>query len=111
MRSPSVTPEQWVALLPRRVAHAVHAMMAARDAAPGSTPVTTREVTVYDREAWSAASTGVALAHGVRYGLTIPAGRLPGEGRVWLATPKAHELKLALEDRFLREAEAPDAVE
>jgi hypothetical protein len=91
-----------VAGLSRRVAHAAYALLAAIDEHGG--PVYSREVAVRDPEAPNARSTTTALMHAERSGLAAAAGPVPV---VWIATPLCHELKGALEDRFLTDTQDP----
>lgn len=85
-----------VEALSRRVAHATHALLeASREL---GMPPKASEVLVYDVESLSSRQTGCALHEASKYGLTI---RVPGG--LWLARERAHDLRSALEDRFLRE--------
>lgn len=85
----------YVAALPPRVAHAAHALLVC--AREEHTPATAAEVCVYDShvEAFSARHTGAALREAQRRGLAINAFG------VWVPTPWAHEVQLALEERAL----------
>jgi hypothetical protein len=86
-------PASEVAALPRRVAHATHALLAAA----GQMPLKASEILLYDVEALSAASTGAALREAARKGLVANAGGL------WFPRERAHRLQAQLEDRFLAE--------
>jgi hypothetical protein len=86
-----------VAALPRRAAHAVHALLEFQ--ASAAMPATAAEVCVYDSEAVSVRATAAALTHARRLGLVI------FTGRYWLATPDAQNLRAVLEDRFLAETD------
>lgn len=87
--------------LPRRTAHAAHALLECASDLSGekarSVP-TAAEVMLYDVEALSVRATGRALAAAASLGLAV---RVPP--RYWVATNRAHGLRRELEDRFLRE--------
>lgn len=86
-----------VAALPRRTAHAMHALVYA--GIELNMPVTAAEVCIYDSEAPNIVSTGAALREARERGLAI------FTGKYWIATNEALELRSALEERFLRETE------
>lgn len=94
-----------VSALPRRTAHAVHALLAIRnDPSLGPYgPFKASEVVLYDSEALSARSTGRALAHALRLGLADRWG--PG---LWVATNFALDHRSALEERYLADTERGD---
>jgi hypothetical protein len=85
-----------VTKLPRRVAHAVCALVESQNAL--NMPVSAAEVCVYDSEALSVRSTAAALTAAQRLGLCVHTGRY------WIATGAAMSLRYALEDRFLAES-------
>lgn len=87
--------------LPRRVAHAVHALMEVRnDVSVGPYgPFKASEVVLYDDEALSARSTAAALSHAERLGLAI---NIRG---YWTATVLALDHCRAFEERYMRETE------
>ena len=90
----------FVAALPRRTAHAVHALMAcSRDL---NMPVTAAEICLYDEEAQSVRGTGNALAHARRLGLAV------FTGQYWVPSFTALDMRGAFEDRFLTETEDND---
>jgi hypothetical protein len=88
-----------VATLPPRTAHVVYALIVAVDDL--KMPVKTDEVLLYDGESNGVRSTGSALRDACRLGL---AQRVP-IGGYWIPTPKARELWIALEDRYLEDTE------
>ncbi len=97
-----MTPEEFVSTLPRRTAHAAHALVACSTelgAHERSVP-SAAEVILYDAEALSVQATGSALAHAARKGLAF---RVPP--RYWCVTGWGHKCRAALEDRYLRETE------
>lgn len=83
-----------VPTLPRRVAHATHALLTAWPIDGG--PQRAGEVCVYDREA-------LGPREARRFGLVI---NICGS---WVATDLARGLERALEDRYLAETEGDDA--
>jgi hypothetical protein len=83
--------------LPRRTAHAAHALLCATREL--SMPATAAEVVLYDEEALSARCTGAALREAARRGLAVRAGRY------WVPTFAAMEMRGILEERFLRDTE------
>ncbi len=85
-----------VAALPRRTAHALHALIeSSRDL---KMPALAREVILYDGEAMTVRSTSAGLRHAQFLGLAV------FTGRYWTPTNAALDLRYALEDRYLREA-------
>lgn len=91
-RTPPDAAEQ-VARLSRRTAHAAFALLeASREL---NMPVKASEVIIYDVEALSTQSTGRALSAARRSRLA------DNWGGVWTPTLHAHDLRGALEDRFL----------
>lgn len=95
-----MTAAEEVAALSPRVAHVTHALLAAWQESPG--PLKANEIVIYDWEALTARDTGAALTAARRAGL------VDGIRGLWFASPKAHELKSALEDRSLADEEARD---
>lgn len=96
-RTPADAAEQ-VAGLPRRTAHALHALIVAEKEL--QMPVTAAEVAVYDLESFSAKGTGQALSSCCKRKLAVKAGKL------WICTPAGRDLTAQLEERFLRETDA-----
>lgn len=94
-----VAPDQgaYVAALPRRVAHAMHALLAASSAyGAGQGPHTAAEVCVYDsHEAYSPRHTGQALRQAQARGLCVNAGGY------WFPTNLAYEHRRAFEERYI----------
>lgn len=89
--------------LPRRVAHAAHALMESSSPyAYGVGPRTTREVMEYDSEALTLSSTFEALSRAMRRGLVA---RTFGRPVLWFPTNLAYDLRGPLEDRFLLDTE------
>lgn len=86
--------------LPRRTAHAVHALMEVRnDPSIGPYgPFKASEVVLYDSEAMSARATAAALRHAQRFGLALYVGR-----GLWTATNAALNLGREFEDRYCRD--------
>lgn len=99
--TPKDAAEQVVAL-PRRTAHAAHALLTTIREDGG--PVKASEVVVYDSEALGVNSTASALQSARRHGLA----EYWGQG-VWAASLRASDLRRALEDRFLADTEPSDA--
>lgn len=89
---------EFVAKLPSRTAHALHALLAT--SIERNMPVTSAEVVIYDEEAFSAKDTGEALKHAKRLGL---AGFT---GKYWVPSTAAYELRYELEARYLSEVSA-----
>jgi hypothetical protein len=85
------------------VAHATHALLAAWHDL--NMPLHASEVCIYDSEALSVKSTAAALREAQNYGLVFYTGQ--NNGRCWIATNLAHELRRQLEDRFLAETDKP----
>jgi hypothetical protein len=87
--------------LPRRTAHATHALMAAGSIAygNGSGPFTAAEVCIYDGEALTVRSTAAALREAAKWGLVIGLAGLWTPG--WLALEHRREF----EERYLRDTE------
>lgn len=83
-----------VAALPRRTAHAAHALLACCADLRG--PAKVGEVILYDEEALSTRATAAALGGAKRARLADYWG-----GVGWVPTTHAHDLREALEDRFL----------
>jgi len=79
----------------------VGALLAATD--DQHAPPYSSEVALRDPEAFSVRSTASALNHAERRGLANVAG--PPGACVWMATPLCHELRDALEARFLADTE------
>lgn len=93
-------PELDVEALPRRVAHAVHALLQTANImeSNGSGPFTAAEVCVYDSyEAYSPRHTAAALREAQKLGLA------QNWGGYWSSTYLSTEYKAAFEERFLRE--------
>lgn len=90
--------------LPRRLAHATHALMAAANVMEGNGPgpLTSAEVCVYDAEALSPRHTGAALREARKKGLVM---YVPGGEGYWTPTNFALGYKREFEDRYLRETE------
>lgn len=89
-----------VAALPRRTAHAAHALLATtRELGYG--PLLASEIIVHDSEATSSHATGSALASACRYGLADRWGM-----GLWSPSTHARDLEAALEDRYLSDTEA-----
>lgn len=85
--------------LPRRVAHATHALLvASREFGQTSGMPTALEVLVYDGESLSVRSTSAALRAAAARGLVM---HVPP--RYWVARGSAHVLEGELEERYLRE--------
>lgn len=90
-----------VAALPRRVAHAAHALLATTDEIGG--PAVVAEIVVHDREALNVQSTSAALGRAChKHGLAENWG-----SGVWTPSLRARDLRGALEDRFLADTEEP----
>lgn len=87
-----------VAALPRRTAHALHALLEASAAL--HMPPTAAEVVVYDAEAANVRGTAAALRHAQRLGYCACT-----RGGYWVPGNAAYELGRALEDRYLAETE------
>jgi len=90
---------EYVEQLPARTAHVTAALLEAwsEPGGPGPGPLKASEIVIYDWEALDSHQTGAALAAARRCGL------VDGIRGLWFATPKAHELKAALEDRSIRD--------
>lgn len=88
--------------LPRRVAHAVHALMEVRnDVTVGPYGhFKASEVVLYDSEALTARHTGTALREAQKLGLAAYIGR-----GLWTATNLALENRAAFEERYIRETD------
>jgi hypothetical protein len=85
--------------LPRRVAHAVHALLEASGPYAFNMGVLKpSEVMLYDAEAMSVSSTGNALRRAMRYGLVDRAGY-----GLYFPTLLALEHRRAFEDRYHRD--------
>lgn len=94
-RSDITGSEAAVQALPRRVAHAVYALVAlGRDEPYG--PFTASEVVLYDEEARDARATGRALQSAAKLGWVLCIER-----RYWTPTCRALDRRKALEERFL----------
>lgn len=98
-QTPSDATEQ-VASLSRRTAHVTHALLVCAE--EERTPARADEIVIYDSEAINATSTARALANAVKENLAVKAGDF------WIPSLRAHDLRSALEERFLRET-AEDA--
>lgn len=85
-----------VAALPRRTAHALHALLVSND--EQRAPSTAAEVCVYDGEALGARATAAALREGWRRGYCVCA-----PGGYWAALAPAQQLRGALEARYLED--------
>lgn len=94
-KEPSAEASAEVAALPRRAAHATHALLVAWLQING--PVKTSEVLTYDEESLSVGQTHSALRTAAKHSLVA------FTGQYWIARERAHELKRALEDRYLAE--------
>lgn len=92
-----------VEALPRRVAHAVHALMEIRnDVTVGPYgPYRASEIVLYDGEAMSVRATAAALREAQKRGLAVYVGR-----GLWTAAGIALDHRRAFEDRYIRETEA-----
>lgn len=88
------TPEPGlVAQLPRRVAHAVHALLfATKDL---NMPPTSAEIVIYDEESSSAQETAAALRQAQKLGLAA------FTGRYWVAAEAARSRVREFEERYL----------
>src|SRR5438045_2742998 len=89
--------------LPRRAAHATHALSAASAIGDGGGygPFTAAEVCVHDSfEALSPRHTAAALRQAQKLGLAM---YVPGGAGYWTATNFALEHRRAFEERFLRD--------
>lgn len=82
--------------LPRRTAHAAHALLVASGEHGG--PPTAAEVCIYDEESLSPLATGQALHGAYMRGLCVRTA-----GGYWCPSNRCYELRPWLEDRFLRE--------
>jgi hypothetical protein len=92
-----LTAAEYVASLPQRTAHVVHALMASsRD---HNMPVTAAEICLYDSEALSVRATGMALAHARKLRLAVYTGKY------WIPSFVALDMRHAFEERFLDETE------
>jgi hypothetical protein len=89
---------QMVGNLPRRTAHAVHALLVASQ--EHGMPVTAGEVQVFDEEAIRVQATAKGLADARRLDLTTYTGRSGGV-RYWIPTVLALNLRRHFEDRYL----------
>lgn len=94
-KTPTDAAEQ-VAALPRRTAHAAHALIACSEFMNGA--VTAAEVVVFDSESLSSSATRSALLTAQRYGLAEQHARA-----IWIPSLEAKDLRTALKDRFLAE--------
>ena len=75
MTTSGLTPQEVVAALPRRTAHALHALLEVEhDPSLEGGPFLASEVVVYDEEALTARSTAAALRAAQRLGLAVCAG-------------------------------------
>lgn len=90
-------PEDVVAALPRRTAHALYALTACARSMHGSGPFFASEIVLYDPEAVSALATGAGLAHARKHGLADNTAGL------WWATSLGNSLWRHLEARVLDE--------
>ena len=98
MTTSGLTPQEAVAALPRRTAHALHALLEVEhDPSLEGGPFLASEVVVYDEEALTARSTAAALRAAQRLGLAVCAGGY------WTPTFRAYDLRGALEERYLEE--------
>jgi hypothetical protein len=95
--------EDDVYALPRRTAHAVHALMEVRnDRAIGPYgPFKAREVMLYDEEALSPASTGAALREARKRALVFYVGH-----GLWSATNLALDNRAKFEARYLADTDS-----
>lgn len=87
-----------VARMPQRMAHALHALVAATTVHPPM-PRTAAEVCIHD-SGWGPLSTGAALREAARRGYCVRTS-----GGYWVAANRALELRAALEDRYLAETD------
>jgi hypothetical protein len=91
----------WVGNLPRRTAHAVHALLEGSGPyAHGMGVLTAAEIMLYDAEATSPRSTAAALREAMKHGLVGYVGK-----GLWVPTNRAYNLRQALESRYLKETE------
>ena len=88
-----------VAALPRRTAHALHALL--ESSREMNMPVTAAEAMLYDEEAMGPRGTAMALKHAQRLGYCFVT-----PGGYWVPGNATYDLRYALEDRYLRETEA-----
>jgi hypothetical protein len=95
--APTDNRQQTVDELPRRTAHALHALLACAKDIGG--PVIASEVVLYDSEAPNARGTAQALRAGARRGYCFC---IKG---TWWTTNALYEMQRALEDRYLRDTE------
>lgn len=97
--------QEEVDALPRRVAHAVHALLVCEADDLPYGPFTAAEVCIFDGpDAFSPLHTGAALREARDMDLVSLWGRQKGVG-LWSPTNKALDAKLQFETRFLRETE------
>lgn len=89
----------YVEALPRRTAHALHGLIVA--VTEQVSPVTSREVQIYDGEAVSVGETAAGLRHAQKLDLCYFDGRYWWTGHPW----KGMDYREALEDRYLRETD------
>lgn len=89
-----------VSALPRRVAHATHALLEA--SREHNMPVKAGEVVIYDIEALDARTTGRALSRAQRLGFAACARPY------WIPTRAAYDAREDLEQRFLADTETDD---
>ena len=90
-------------MIPRRAAHATHALMESSGPyAFGQGPRTTGKVMQYDIESLSTGSTFSALTTAMRHGLVM---RTVSRPVLWYPLNKALDMKTDLEDRFLSDTE------
>lgn len=85
-----------VAALPRRTAHALHALLTCNN---DGIPSIASEIVIYDSEARSSKATAAALREASQRGYCVCANG------VWFTTPAAYELRPALEARFLADTD------
>jgi hypothetical protein len=91
--------------LPRRVAHAAYAVIAAAKVGGEYGPFTAAEVCIYDEEAMSVKGTAAALREAQKRQLAM---YVPGGEGYWTATNYALDNWTALQDRFLRDTGQDD---
>jgi len=97
-----VKPEQRkeVAMLPARMAHALHGLLVAVQGEKG--PPTAAEACLYDFDALSVQSTAQALHHAAKRGYCF---NING---CWWPTNRVYDIKYALEERSLADEDARD---
>lgn len=93
--------------LPRRTAHAVHALLAASNTVQGGQHLPpAHDVCLWDGEALSVRGTAAALVHAQRLGLAVYVPDMQNRALgYWTPTQLALEHRRAFEDRYLAETD------